>query len=162
MRELLELVENLGTSEPVFTLTPDHDGHRISAKLQNKYVPSLDPDNILSSLVEEAYEEKFDSDHGRFTINRAQIAFEAMDAIRNLMQIYLSKNSGMKAPSQSKIWKWYRYEQPKTDEYNDMLVMVYKYLRMFASSDMNISKWNDAENNKNALALLQAIMERYE
>jgi hypothetical protein len=161
MKELLKLTENFEVSRPVFRLTlyASTNASRVDANMRDpvyKYTPSPEEGNPLSELVCSNYSETFRN--GAFTINKWQIAKESMTDVRKAMRVFIEKNLDMKSPRQSKIYRWYYRNLPDNDDFNDTLVMVYKYLRSFCDTDL---KSSNIEHTKNAMALLDAIMEKY-
>lgn len=159
MKQLVDLTKDFKTSRAIFRLTKDEDGSRIMAELDEQYEPTPEEDNVLSELVCSNYNEAFDSSKGRFTINQNDIANRAMSTIKNSMTKFLEKNLEMRNPRQSKIYKWYYRSLPNDNEFNDVMVMVYKYMRSFCGEDM---KAVNMEHINNTVALLEAIMEKYE
>ena len=160
MKQLLKLTEDFSVSRPVFKLTRTDDSSRISANAHApvfQYTPTPEEGNVLSELVCEHYREHFRN--GEFKIDRNQIAISAMREIRDSMRKFLEKNLEMKSPRQSKIYRWYYRNLPDHTEFNDTLVMVYKYMRSFCGEDMRSS---NLEHTKNAIALLDAIMEKHD
>ena len=68
------------------------------------------------------------------------------------------KNLEMRNPRQSKIYRWFYRELPNDDDFNDGLCLLYKYMRSFSHSDM---KADNIEHINNAIAVMEAIMEKY-
>jgi hypothetical protein len=159
MRSLEELTKDFKVSRPIFRLTRERDGGKIDVSDPvYQYRPEPEQGNLLSELVCEHYREAFNIQRGEFSCDPYDIANRAMEEIRNSIPKFLEKNLEMKAPRQSKIYKWFAYEKPNDYYFNDVLVMVYKYLRSFSDSDMRA---NNLEHANNAVALLEAIMEKY-
>lgn len=159
MKQLIDLTKDFKTSRPIFRLTKDEDGGRITAELQKQYKPTPEEDNVLSELVCDNYNEAFDAKGCRFIINHNDIAIRAMSTIKNSMTKFLEKNLEMRNPRQSKIYRWYYRSLPNDVEFNDVMVMVYKYMRSFCDEDMKAA---NIEHINNTIALLEAIMEKYE
>lgn len=160
MKKLLELTENFSVSRPVFRLTKRQGSNTIEANMSApvyRYRPTYEEGDILAELVCDNYQEQFRD--GEFTIDKRYIATSAMRQIRNNMAIFLEKNLEMRNPRQSKVYRWYYRNLPHNDEFDNALIMVYKYLRSF--SDENLRS-NNIEHTKNAIALLDAIMEKYD
>ena len=159
MKKLLELTENFETSKPVFQLTKTQDGDNIDVRLHPaaKYTPTPTPDDVLSELVCGHFNENFNMHMGKFVLHRDSIAQSAMEEIRNSMAKFLEKNLEMKNPRQSKVYRWFYRNLPHNSDFNDTLVMVYKYMRSFCDDNMRA---NNIEHTNNAIALLDAIMEK--
>lgn len=161
MKQLQDLTENFETSRPIFRLTNNNGDSTIQANMRNpvhKYEPSFEPGNPLSELVCEHYEEYFRVDMGRFEVDKYRIAQQAMQKIRSSIPTFLEKNLEMRNPRQSKIYRWYYRNLPHNVDFNDTLIMVYKYMRTFCGYDMRSV---NAEHTNNTVALLEAIMEKY-
>lgn len=162
MSKLLDLTENFTVSRPVFNLQLDKNGRNISASVSNpvyKYRPTPEANNPLSELVCENYKETFNIREGIFTIDKHDISSRAMSSIRNSIPQFIEKNLEMRNPRQSKLYRWAYRNMPNSSELNDVLIMVYKYLRSFCDSEMKAS---DLNHINNSIALLEAIMEKYE
>lgn len=163
MKQLLERTENFGTSRPVFRLTMDDDKRTISMNQRDpleKYSPTPVEGDLLSELVCDYYTESFNIHQGEFAVDKYDVAQQAMNKIYNMLPSFLEKNMELKNPRQSKLYRWYYRSQPKQHEdYNDGIVMLYKYIRSFADDDMKAS---DTKHIKNAIAVMEAIMESYE
>lgn len=160
MTKLIKLTENFKTSRPIFRLTKNHNGDRIEAALHNaaRYRPTPEVGDPLSELVCENYRETFNADGGKFLVSE-DIAQHTMRDIRNSMTIFLEKNLEMKSPTQSKLYRWYYRNLPNSVSFNDMLVMVYQYMRSFSNAQMFS---HSIEHTNNTIALLGAIMEKYD
>ena len=162
MKKLEELTQDFKTSRPIFRLHIDDNGRNINARTHNpihKYRPEPIAGDVLSELVCECYSEGFSTQDNEFVIDKFEIAQKAMRAIRNSIPKFLEKNLEMRNPRQSKLYRWAYRNMPNGSEINDVLVMVYKYLRSFSDSDM---KANDLNHVNNGIAILEAIMEKYE
>lgn len=160
MSVLSDYTENFGVSRPIFKLELQSDGRSISLNRHDplhKFEPTIIEGDFLSELVASCYKEYFYISEGCYTISRHDIANSAMREIRGSIPKFLEKNLEMRSPTQSKIYRWAYRNMPTTDEFNDVLVMLYKYMRSFCDSDM---KANNIEHMKNTLALLEAIMEK--
>ncbi len=161
MKELIRIAETFGKSRPVFKLTMAKDEDTINANISRpiyKYMPKAEQGNILSELVTDHYREQFNRDSLQFQVDEYEIAKNAMSEIRNSFPKFLEKHLGMKSPGQSKIYRWFDRSLPHDDYFNDNLVLVYKYIRSFCDVDMHST---DTKHIENTLALLKAIMEKY-
>lgn len=163
MTKLREFTENFTVSRPVFHLQLDDNGRNIRASISSpkyKYRPTLNKDSDpLYRLVCEHYNEHFDVEQGAFTLDKNDIANRAMQQIRNSIAYFIEKNLEMRNPRQSKLYRWAYRNMPNGSDFNDVLVMVYKYLRSFSDPDM---KANETNHINNGIAILEAIMEKYE
>jgi len=162
VKQLLEQTENFETSRPVFRLSFERGDSTISANLGHpvyRYRPIAEEGNILSELVCDQYRESFNLHEGEFVVDKYDIASKAMDTIRSLMPTFLERNLGMKNNRQSKIYRWYYRNLPNDSDFNDTLVMVYKYMRSFCDESM---RGSSPEHINNTIALLEAIMEKHE
>lgn len=159
MKQLIDLTKDFKSSRPIFRLTKEEYGSRISAELFEKYEPTPEEGNVLSELVCSHYNESFDSVGRQFVVNTEDIAHKAMSTIRHSMNKFLEKNLEMRNPRQSKAYRWYYRNLPNNSEFNDVMIMMYKYMRSFCNEDMKAS---NVEHINNAIALLEAIMEKYE
>lgn len=162
MRELLKIVESFSVSRPIFKVSKDRHGNLdIDLMPEMRYRPTPDDENPLSELTCTQYKEYFSTKEGKFKYDKNAIAQTTMSMIRSSMSRFLERNLEMKSPRQSKIYRWYYRNLPDSNEFNDTLVMVYKYLRTFCNKDMK-STGDKVEHINNAIALLDAIMVKYE
>ena len=56
------------------------------------------------------------------------------------------------------IYKWFYRGLPNTYDFNDAIVLLYKYMRSFSDENMRAS---NTEHLNNAIAVMEAIMEKY-
>ncbi len=164
MKKLRDLTENFKVSRPVFRLQISDSGGSIDCRRMGgvyNYKPTPVPGDLLSELVCSKYSEQFDLQRGSYRIDRDQIVSSSLSEIRSSIAKFIEKNSEMKSPRQSKLYRWAYRNMPSSghQEFNDTLIMVYKYLRSFCNNDM---RGNNVEHINNGLALLEAIMEKYE
>lgn len=163
MTELLSRTANLGTSRPIFELQLRDNG---SISINENYpvhkftVESKDGE-ILQELVASHYREQFNKLSGTFYVDKEGVARSCMNSIRDTMSLFLEKNLNMRSPKQSKIYRWTYRAMPHTREFEDVLVMVYKYMRTFCNSSMIAYTENKEEHVKNTIALLEALQEKY-
>lgn len=162
MKEIQELVEFLKTSEPVFRLSPSTDGKEIEMSGPiNYYDPHYDyalKDNPLWEVVAAHFSEHFDYRTGTYHLDKVSIADQTMQRIRYTIAQFIEYNHRTKNPIQTKLYKWVYNNMPDTLEFNNVIVMVYKYLITFSDRNM---KSHDQQQIDNAIALLEAIMEKY-
>jgi hypothetical protein len=162
VKELEELTKDFQTSKPIFRLTKDKRGDTIEANVSHpvyRYRPKPEKDNPLSELVCSHYQESFNIHMGEFTIDRHNIANAAMEEVRQSFRTFLERNLEMKNPRQSKLYRWYNHSLPNSYDFNGYLVMVYKYMCTFCDPDM---RGSNVDHVNNTVALLTAIMEKYE
>lgn len=161
MKRLKELTETFEVSRPIFKLTMERDGDTVSANVGNpiyKFRPTPIEGDCLSELVCSHYNESFFPGHGEFRIDKIHIASRALSEIRQSMSKFLENNLDMRNPRQSKIYRWFYRDLPDDNDFNDALCLLYKYMRSFCSSEM---RSGDTEHTKNAIAVMEAIMEKY-
>lgn len=162
MKELLEVAKTFNKSRPVFRLTIDADGSSIDMNVHepiHAWRPTVEEGNIISEIVTDRFAETFDLANVEFTVDADKIAQEAMGVIRSSIGRFIEKNIGMKNPRQSKLYRWTYRGMPETTEFNDTLVLVYKYLRSFTDEDMGMNYGTNAHVD-NAIALLTAMEEK--
>lgn len=162
MKQILEITQKFQTSRPVFRLTLERGESTISANTGEpvyRYRPQPEEGNILSQLACDNFVESFSAKENKFTIDAYEIANRTMQDIRASMVNFLETNLEMRSPKQSKIYRWYYRNLPNDNDFNDTLVMLYKYMRSFTDPLMRSS---NAEHTNNTIALLEAIMEKYE
>ena len=161
MTELNEIAKAYQVSRPIFRLTKGRRDSSISANTGDpvyKFRPVPQEGDVLSELVAEHFRENFYPDIGVFSMDPDEIVKGAMNDIRNSMSTFLEKNLDMRSPTQSKVYRWYYRSMPNNTYFNDVLVKVYKYMRTFTDSSM---KGHDEKHVTNTIALLGAIMEKY-
>lgn len=161
MKRLEEIANTFETSRPVFRLTLERGGGTIDPNVGHpvhRYRPQPKSEDVLEEIVCGHFSESFDVGEGKFCIDPYKIANSAMEEIRNSMPRFLEKNLEMKNPRQSKIYKWFYRGLPNTYDFNESLCLLYKYMRSFSDSDMKAS---NLEHINNAIAVMEAIMEKY-
>ena len=164
MTEILEAVKDFTVSRPVFRIKPSHRDNSLSVSVSDpiyKYRPEPVKGDIISELACAAYRENFSSHYGEFTCDTDSIADACMREIRASMANFLEKNLPMKSPTQSKLYRWTARELPKNSYFNDKLVSLYKYMRTFCDDGMSANKDADQKHVDNTIAILGAIMEKY-
>lgn len=162
MQRLEEIAQTFSVSRPVFQLTTDEDKRRISLNIGSpvyKYEPEVDQNDPVAVLVANAYKETFSPSEGTFSMDSYRIANDAMDEIRRMMPTFLERNLEMKNPRQSKLYKWFYRGLPSTYDFNDAIVLLYKYMRSFSDETMRATS---PEHINNAIAVMEAIMEKYD
>lgn len=162
MKLLEQYAESFETSDPVFRLTLDGGGWRISPNLGHpvsRYRPQPKTDDVLEELVCDSFTESFSLREQKFVIDHHQIANSAMLEIRRSFATFLERQLDMSSPRQSKLYRWFYRELPEGYDFNNDLVVLYKYLYSFAGKDMR--QLHD-KHTPNAIAILKAVMEKYE
>ena len=162
MIRLEEIAQTFETSRPVFRLTMERNDSTISMNSNDpvhKYEPTPVEGDVLSELVCSHYNERFDMNSGRFVVDASEIAQRAMSDIRSSMAMFLEKNLEMKNPRQSKIYRWYYRSLPNGYEFNDAIVLLYKYMRSFSDENLRAS---NTDHLNNAIAVMEAIMEKHD
>lgn len=162
MKRLMDLTKDFEASRPIFTLSLGRNGDAVNTNIGNpvyKYRPTPIEGDYLSELVCQNYNESFNILSGNFMIDRHRIAHGALSDVRNSMAKFLENNLGMRNPRQSKLYRWFYRDLPDSNEFNDSLCLLYKYMRSFSSSEM---RSGNPEHTKNAIAIMEAIMEKYD
>jgi hypothetical protein len=163
VKELLEVAETFDRSRPVFRLTFSSDGDSIDLNVHepvHPWRPVAEEGNVINEIVTDRFAEVFDLGTKEFLVDADKIAQEAMEVVRSSIGRFIEKNIGMKNPRQSKLYRWTYRGMPNTTEFNDTLVLVYKYLRSFSDDDMRADIGSKAHVD-NAIALLTAMEEKY-
>jgi hypothetical protein len=162
VRQIVEITQKFETSRPVFRLTLERGDKTISANIGHpvyRYRPEPEEGNVISQLACGNFAESFSARDNQFTVDAFQIAQRTMQDIRSSMVKFLEVNLEMRSPKQSKIYRWYYRNLPDDSDFNDALVMLYKYMRSFCNEDMRSS---NIEHTNNTIALLEAIMGKYD
>ncbi len=162
MKQIVEITQKFKTSRPVFRLTLERGDSTISANIDHpvyRYRPEPEEGDVISELACSNFVESFSTRDNEFTVDAFQIAQRTMQDIRSSMVKFLEANLEMRSPKQSKIYRWYYRNLPDDSNFNDALVMLYKYMRSFCNEDMRSS---NIEHTNNTIALLEAIMEKYD
>lgn len=157
MREISELVKDLTASEPVVCIRLSSDGSSIRGFEPVEEI-DLKKDTALEKLVARKYSQYFDFSTLEFKVDKQNLEQSVMNSIRDSIRQFIEKNVGMRNPRQSKLYRWAYRNMPRNHDFNDTLVMVYKYMCSFCTDNM-VSL--NQEHTKNTLALLEAIMEKY-
>lgn len=161
MKRLKDLTEGFEVSRPIFKLTMARDGDTVSANMSNpihKFTPTPIEGDCLSELVCSHHNESFNMMDEKFILDNHQIANRALSTIRHSMTKFLENNLDMRNPRQSKVYRWFYRDLPDNNDFNDALCLLYKYMRSFCSSEM---RSGNPEHTKNAIAVMEAIMEKY-
>lgn len=163
MRELLEIASKFGRSKPVFDASLSSGGQRIvvTRRPESRYEPVPEEGNILEKLVCSNFEEHFNFSTDSFNVNHRDIANRAMRHILSDLTKFLEKNLKMKNPRQSKLWRFFYNNLPETNDFQDNMVLLYKYIRTFSTDEMVLMRGQDQQHVDNTLALMEAIMEKY-
>lgn len=154
-------MENFQPSRPLFEL--EVDARNINANKYRPLVtfpPSPMKDDYLSQVVCSKFTEEWDNKTFSFRIDKANIAQAAMIEIRSKLALFVEANLDMTSPRQSKLYKWVRYSMPDTESFNEIVLMIFKYLR--THSAYSSMKCYAADHKQNGLLILQATMEKYE
>lgn len=158
---LMKYTKDFQVSRPIFHLSVSEKN--ITAEKYNpihQWIPTPIEGDVISELVCRKYNEHFDMANWRFVIHPKDIARNAMTEIKASIAQFISYSLAMKNPKQSNLYKWFRYSVPETHEIEEVLIMVYKYLLSFCNEG-TMETYN-IQHRENAIALLTAIMEKYE
>lgn len=148
-------------SRPIFKLEITKDSIEGNKHIPiYQYVPKPIDGDVLSELVCSNYRELFDEESKTFKINVDEIISNSMQDLKSKITQFVEVSLDMKSPRSSKLYKWVAYSMPNTESHNEVLIMIYKYLLSFCSH--STMKTYDKKHKENALALLEAIMEKYE
>lgn len=158
MREFIDLISKLKNSKPVFKVALSAKANRIELLLIDKYRPDELGDDPLSMIVREHFYEDWQSEYGRYKTDTDRIYQKCKSDVKAAIKEFALYNSEMKNPAQTKLYKWLYRNQPDHGEYNETLLLIYKYLRTFCGSDM---RGDTQVNKRNGIALLEALMEKY-
>jgi hypothetical protein len=163
LKELEAIAQNYGTSRPIFKLNLSQVSARIEVNTTQpiyKYnqTPAKDAP-ILEALVWKFYNETFNIDKNSFQINHYKIAKDAMWYIKRSIPAFLEKHLDTRSPKQAQLYRWANRGMPTTSEFDDILVILYKYMRSFCDEDMNLI--SDSKHINNTIALLTAMEEKY-
>lgn len=162
MKSLYKYTESFQPSRPLFEL--EVDSRNINA---NKYKPLVTfpvtplQDDYLSQVVCTKFIEEWDNKTFTFKINRDNIVQSAMIEIRSKLALFVEANLDMRNPKQSKLYKWVRYSMPDAEWFNEIVLMLFKYLRSFCAYS-SMKSYNAPAHTQNGLLILQATMEKYE
>lgn len=157
MREIQEIVKDLTVSEPIVVIKLSSDNSQIRGFDALEDV-DLKQDTALEKLIARKYNQYFDYTNLEFRIDKGGLEQSVMNSIRDSIRQFIEKNVGMRNPRQSKLYRWAYRNMPRTHDFNDTLVMVYKYMCSFCTDNM-VSL--NQEHTKNTLALLEAMMEKH-
>ena len=162
MSELEEIVSTFKVSRPVFKLVLSSRGG-IDADVRDpvyKYRPTATEGDIIGELVISHYSETFHRASGAFKIDPELIIRDIIGDVRSSMVKFLEMNLKMKSPKQSKVYRWVYRNMPNDSAFNNILIMLYKYMRSFTNDDMRFTIGN-LEHANNAIAILIAMEEKY-
>ena len=162
MKQVRDIVEKFSTSRPIFKLKVDEEGDDVSAYTASpihQFIPE-DRDCPVTQLVNNNYQERFTLSQKQYTIDKQQIYRDSVSEIRSKIRTFLYKNLEMKNPSQSKVYKWADRYMPQTEEFNEIVLSLYKYMSTFCGPDMRADRSNP--HVKNTIALLEAMQEKYD
>lgn len=154
--QLLDIAMRFKTSKPVFALELNEEGTGINARTVERYVPSYDENDLIEAVVAENYHESFSMSKGRYETDPHSVAQRAMGDIKDLIGSFIGKNHPGKKDQRNKLWRWFKNNNGS----QDIMIMMYKYIRTFASIEGYANKSDP--HTANAIALLTAIMEKHD
>lgn len=162
MKQIREIIQTFEVSRPIFRLTIGDSHNRIDLNTHRpnyRYTPREAVEGeALYELVVNNYSESFVAVEGRFMFDAHRIAEQSMSDIREYIARFIAQNLAMKSPRQSKLYRWAHRSMPRTEDFDDVLVQMYKYLRTFAYEN---ARTIDHKKTENALALLTAMENKY-
>lgn len=164
MKQVRDIVAKFGVSRPVIRLKVDDDGSDVSAYTASplyQFEPEQVPNCVITELVNSEYTERFSLREKSYTIDTRQITYDAVGTIRGKIKQFLYKNLEMKNPYQSKVYKWTDRYMPQDDDFNEVILSLYKYLRTICNEDMIAFAGKKPEID-NIIALLEAMQEKYD
>lgn len=164
MKRLLEAGKDYSVSRPIFKLIIDTESNSITVPYgtpEHEYRPKPVSGDLVSELMASYYSEQFDWFGKEFRVDVYQIAESCMHDIRDFIIGFVEINVEAKNPRQTKIYRFYRHNMPKTEEFNEVMILVWEHIKSFMLEDKTASE-SDLKRTKNCIALLQAIMEKYE
>lgn len=164
MKQVKEIVDKFSVSRPIFKLKVDDDGSDIFAYTSSpihQFKPESSPDCVVTEIVNDQYKERFSLRDKSYTIDKRQIEYNAVSAIRGQIITFLYRNLQMKNPSQSKVYKWADRYMPKDTVFDEVILSLYKYLRTICNEEMYAYTGKGPEVN-NIIALLEAMQEKYD
>jgi hypothetical protein len=130
-----------------------------------RYRPEFIEGDILSKIVCKAYNENFNAERGCFGLNKVAIIETAVKEVREWMVLFIQKNLQMRNPKQSKLYRWAYRNMPRDADFNDGLLLLFKYAVQYTLSGGSTS-YKIQEVYKvhldNTLAILDAMREKYE
>lgn len=159
MNELEKIISEFKTSKPVFSLRLSGRRDTIDSTVIEKYQPQCIEGNIISELACTYYREFFNVQLGEFVIDKDRMLTPIMETITGQLCRFLYSHLEMKAPRQSKLYRFYRRHFPRTSEFQGVQIMLYKYMRSFCDENFETSS---SEHIKNLIAVMTAIMEKNE
>lgn len=164
MKQVREIVAKFEVSRPIFRLTLHEERSLIlnrSDVPEFNFTPETVPDCVVTELVNSMYTESFSIHLRSYAIDLRDIENNAISSIRSKIRTFIIKNLETKNPSQTKIYKWAQRNMPPDDEFNEVILSLYKYLRTFCDDDMVAYRDKKLETD-NIMALLDAMQEKYD
>lgn len=162
MIKLREYAKHFKKSRPIFYIRKSDGGDYINVdqRSPDKYRPVPELGNPISELMCQAFYERFDKKSGEFVVNIDEIVESAMKHIRSTVIRFIENNLQMRNSRQSKLYRWYCSNRHlQNSSFQETLVPMYTYIMDFTEGRIGGTY---EEHRKNAIILLQAIMEKYD
>lgn len=158
MKDLTTQINELDHSKSIFTVRKaNFDDSSLLFEKYEEYKPEILLDDPLTTLINDHYTERWDSENNKFFVDTHNITTDVIISIKELINQFLLRNIPIKNPKLSKLYKFFRYERIDLDE--DIYVGLYRYMRTFVTLD-GVSC--NEKHTANLLSLLTAMMEKYE
>ena len=154
-------IDELQPTKAVFSLTLNGDGDSIRLRPEARTIPKIGENDIELKLIYSHFEEGFSSTSLEFYINKSGIIAGIQNTIRSALTKFVRQNIGMKNPKQSKLYRSLTRSMPRTPEFDDFALALYKYMLTFCNEfDFKAANGND-KHVQNVLILLESMMEKY-
>ena len=147
MEELLELINSIKPSEPIFKLNVGSDD-RITAQCTELY-NITESNNPLLQLVKNNYFENFDMHRMQFEVDTTKIIARSVQDIMKAFRDFVQTELKLINPRRSKLWRWLYYTN-HSNELDNIMILLYKYYK------------SDQMTKNNVMGILTAIMEKYD
>lgn len=160
MKRLRDIASQFGTSKAVFPIDIDEHELHIGRFPLERYFPPKGTTS-LDLLVASHYKEFFDIERRSFRVDPQAVANSAMNAVRGYFVAFLASRMQTKDPTKTKLYKWFRYSIFSLGEdFDEHMCDLYAYLVYIM--DTQYSNKNYAAHVANALAIMEAVMVKYE
>lgn len=165
MEELKEIIDSLSVSRPILMAelsSPANFRIDVHEPVYKFKVESIEGNTEIKNLIIQKYDESFDFRSGTFSIDKNKIYNECRYTIRHSVAKFVANNLKTKAPTQTKLYRWAKYDLPDTTHFDEIVLSLYKYLCSFCDNyTMKVHAFDGQKHAENAIALIMALQEKY-
>ena len=156
---LNKYISELGNSRPIFKLNVAFKKDRVNSTIVKQYVPEIDPNDSMSSLLSHGFCENLRGD--KFVKDYDQIKKNVATVIKSEMKKFIQTYGGYKNAKQSAIFRFMSMYNT-TDPVLDGLVYLYKYSRSLKIANSGSPTDAEQKHIDNILAIIELMRSKFE